>query len=62
MCRTQRRAWWGGIPDPLEGATVVRKPANIPEITEEQCLQLIAELEAKAAAWMENPRGHGRRL
>jgi hypothetical protein len=43
-CRTQRRKWWGGLGDPLEGARVIRTDADVAEIPEENCLMLIREL------------------
>ncbi|HEU0078975.1 MAG TPA: hypothetical protein VFQ76_15075 [Longimicrobiaceae bacterium] len=45
-CRTKRRRWWGNVPDPLEGADVLREDAELPEITEEECTALIRTLRA----------------
>ncbi len=46
-CRTKRRRWWGTVPDPLEGADVVREDVELPEITEEEAVALIRVLRAE---------------
>lgn len=67
-CRTKHRRWWGNVPDPLEGADVVRQDAELPEITEEQSVALIRTLRKglprtwRALAAVLFAYGSGRRI